>query len=90
VVLEPGVNPVMIDLELTGPYVPAQQGLEEIPWLVVPEESVKMIVNVQQHKPVSTLNVKIPAKMLAELKLSANQSTMVLFALVQMDMLEIH
>jgi len=90
VVLEPGVNPAMIDLELTGLYVPAPQDSEEIPWLVVPEESVKMIVNVPQHKPVSTLNAKIPAKTLAELKLSANQSTMVLFALVQMDMLEIH
>jgi len=58
--------------------------------LVVPEESVKMIVNVPQHKPVSTLNVKIPAKTLAELKLSANQSTTVLSALVLVDMLAIH
>jgi hypothetical protein len=56
----------MIDLELTGPYVPAPQVSEEIPWLVVPEESVKMIANVPQHKPVSTLNVKILAKTLAE------------------------
>jgi len=90
VVLALGVNPAMIGLELTGPYVPAPQVSEEIPLSVVPEESVKMIVNVPQHKLVSTSNAKILAKTLAELKLSANQSTMVLFALVQMDMLEIH
>jgi len=58
--------------------------------LVVPEESVKMIVNVPQHKPVSTSNAKIPAKTLVELKLSANQSTTVLYALVLADMLAIH
>lgn len=57
--------------------------------MVVPEESVKMIANVPQHKPVSTSNAKIPAKTLVELKLSANQSTTVLSALVQVGMLAI-
>jgi len=90
VVLEPDVSPAMIDPEQTGLYVPAPLVSEEIPCLAVPEENVKMIVTVPPHKHVSTLNAKILAKMLAELKLSANQSTMVLFALVQMDMLEIH
>jgi len=90
VVLEPDVSPAMIDPEQTGLYVPAPLVSEEILCLAVPEENVKMIVTVPPHKHVSTLNAKILAKMLAELKLSANQSTMVLFALVLMDTLVIH
>ena len=44
-----------------------------------------MIVTVPPHKHVSTLNAKILAKMLAELKLSANQSTMVSYNLQLSD-----
>jgi len=86
VVMEPDVSPATIDLDQTGLCVPVTQVSEEIPWLDVPEESVKMIVNVPPHRHASTSNAKIPAKTLAELKLSANQSTMVLSALVLVDM----
>jgi len=90
VVLEPDVNPVMTDPDQIDLSVPAPQVSEEILWLVVPEESVKMMLTVPLHRHASTSNAKIPAKMLVELKLSANQSTMVLSALVLMDMSVIH
>lgn len=85
VVLEQDVSLAMTDLDQTGLYVPALPVSEAIPWYLVQEENVKMIVNVPPHRHATTSNAKIPAKTLAELKLSANQSTMVLSALALMD-----
>jgi hypothetical protein len=85
VALGPDVNPATIDPDQTDLCVPAPQVSEEILWLVVPEESVKMMPTVPPHRHASTSNAKIHAKTLAELKPSANQSTMVLSARVLMD-----
>jgi len=87
--LGPDVSLAVIDPDQTDLCVPAPQVSEEILWLVVPEESVKMMLTVPPHRHASTSNAKIPAKTLVELKLSANQSITVLSALVLMDMLAI-
>merc|ERR1739848_377691 len=70
--LEPAANLEMTDLDQTGLSVLALLVSEETLWYLVPEESVRMIVNVLQVRHVSTFN--------------ANQSTMVLSVLVLMGM----
>jgi len=88
--LEPAANLEMTDLDQTDLSVLVLLVSEETLWYLAPEESVKMTVNVQQVRHVSTFNVKILAKMLVELELNVNQSTMVLSVLVLMGMSVIH
>jgi len=88
--LEPAANLEMTDLDQTGLSVLVLLVSEETLWYLVPEESVRMIVNVLQVRHVSTFNAKILAKMLVELELNVNQSTMVLSVLVLMGMSVIH
>merc|ERR1739848_15252 len=88
--LEPAANLEMTDLDQTGLSVLALLVSEETLWYIVPEESVRMIVNVLQVRHVSTFNAKILAKMLVELELNVNQSAMVLSVLVLMGMSVIH
>lgn len=83
-VLEPLASLEVTGLDQTGPFVLVPLDSGEILWYLVQEESVKMILNVAPAKHVLTLSAKILVKMLVELELNVNQSTMVLSVLVLM------
>lgn len=84
VVPEPLASLEVTDLDQTGLFVLVPLDSEEILWYLVQEESVKMILNVAPAKHVLTLSAKTLAKMLVELELNVNQSTMVLSVLALM------
>lgn len=89
VVLEPLASLEVTDLDQTGLFVLVPLDSEEILWYLVQEESVKMILNVAPAKHVLTSSAKTLVKMLVELELNVNQSTMVLSVLALMVTLEI-
>jgi hypothetical protein len=84
VVLEPLASLEVTGLDQTGLFVLVPLDSEEILWYLVQEESVKMMLNVPQAKHVLTLSAKTHVKMLVELELNVNQSTMALSVLVLM------
>lgn len=84
VVPEPLASLEVTDLDQTGLFVLVPLDSEEILWYLVQEESVKMILNVAPAKHVLTLSAKTLVKMLVELELNVNQSTMVLSVLALM------
>lgn len=83
-VLEPLVSLEVTGLDQTGLFVLVPLDSEEILWYLVQEESVKMMLNVPLAKHVLTLSAKTHVKMLVELELNVNQSTMALSVLVLM------
>jgi len=90
VVLEPLASLEVTGLDQTGPFVLVPLDSGEILWYLVQEESVKMMLNVPLAKHVLTLSAKTLVKMLVELELNVNQSTMVLSVLVLMVTLGTH
>jgi len=84
VVLKPLASLEVTGLDQTGLFVLVLLDSEEILWYLVQEESVKMMLNVPLAKHVLTLSAKTLVKMLVELELNVNQSTMVLSVLVLM------
>jgi len=90
VVLEPLASLEVTGLDQTGLFVLVPLDSEEILWYLVQEESVKMMLNVPLAKHVLTLSAKTLVKMLVELELNVNQSTMVLSVLVLMVILGTH
>lgn len=89
-VLEPLASLEVTGLDQTGPFVLVPLDSGEILWYLVQEESVKMMLNVPLAKHVLTLSAKTLVKMLVELELNVNQSTMVLSVLVLMVTLGTH
>jgi len=90
VVLEPLASLEVTGRDQTGLFVLAPLDSEEILWYLVQEESVKMMLNVPLAKHVLTLSAKTLVKMLVELELNVNQSTMELSVLVLMVTLGTH
>lgn len=89
-VLEPLASLEVTGRDQTGPFVLVPLDSGEILWYLVQEESVKMMLNVPLAKHVLTLSAKTLVKMLVELELNVNQSTMVQSVLVLMVTLGTH